>query len=307
MIKQIKIYFIFIISITISLIQATNEGEMKYRELTPEEKIIIIGKGTEQSFTGEYLHNEESGIYHCKRCNSPLYKSDYKFDSSCGWPAFDDEIKGAIKRNVDNDGIRTEIVCANCDAHLGHIFKGEKLTDNNIRHCVNSISLIFIPASHQVAYFGAGCFWGVEHLFKQAAGIISTEVGYMGGHTKQPSYEEVCQDKTGHAEAVKIVFDSGKTNFEKIVKIFFEIHDFTQLNRQGPDFGEQYRSVIFYTSETQKIIAENVMQELVNRKYDVMTRLEKQTTFWTAEEYHQNYYEKNGKTPYCHFYKKLFE
>ena len=121
------------------------EEEMQHNELTPEEESVIVHKGTETPFTGKYYAFWERGTYVCKRCNSPLYSSESKFNSGCGWPSFDDEIPGAVKRNVDADGVRTEITCAKCGAHLGHVFVGEGFTNKNVRHCVNSLSINFFP------------------------------------------------------------------------------------------------------------------------------------------------------------------
>jgi peptide methionine sulfoxide reductase msrA/msrB len=288
----------------------SGDKNMQYNELTPEEKRVLIDKGTEMPFSGEYFDHWEKGSYTCKRCDAPLYKSDSKFDAQCGWPSFDDEIPGAVKRQPDADGMRTEILCANCGAHLGHVFLGEGFTDKNTRHCVNSISMNFVPdkkaEEYEKAYFAGGCFWGVEYFFQNAKGVISTTVGYMGGHKDNPSYHEVCDGNTGHAEAIEVVYDPAVTSYEEMAKLFFETHDPTQVNRQGPDIGEQYRSAVFYTDEDQKKIAEKLIGILKDKGYKVATELVETGPFWKAEEYHQDYYEKKNGTPYCHAYEKRF-
>lgn len=295
----------------LAIMTSKGQDASKYKTLTAEEEKIIVGKGTERPFTGQYNEHTKEGNYNCKRCGEPLYKSDDKFDGHCGWPSFDDEIPGAIIRKLDADGRRTEILCSNCDAHLGHIFEGEHFTDKNIRHCVNSISLSFeaikLPAeNYDTTYFASGCFWGTQYHLQKKDGVISTEVGYMGGHSDKPTYEQVCTGQTGHAETVKVIFDSNKISYEELTKLFFETHDQSQLNRQGPDIGTQYRSVIFYNSETEKKTAEKLITELEKKGFTVVTELSHAITFWTAENYHQNYYENKGGSPYCHIYQKKF-
>jgi peptide methionine sulfoxide reductase msrA/msrB len=156
------------------------------------------------------------------------------------------------------------------------------------------------------AIFAGGCFWGVEYYFKQAKGVLSTSVGYTGGHKSNPTYREVSYEDTGHAEAVEVTYDPDVTTYEDITKLFFEIHDPTQVNRQGPDIGEQYRSEIFYLNDEQKKIANKLIQELKAKGYNVATKLTKAGNFWKAEDYHQDYYRKTGSTPYCHRYTKRF-
>ena len=281
-----------------------NNTPMKLNPLSKEEQNVILNKGTERPFTGEYTDKFTKGTYVCKQCNSPLYESDSKFHSGCGWPSFDDEIKGAVKKTVDADGRRTEITCATCGGHLGHVFYGEGLTEKDTRHCVNSISMLFVEATSKKemakAIFAGGCFWGVEYYFQKAKGVISTQVGYTGGFTENPTYKEVCAHKTGHIEALEVTYDPSLTTYEELAKLFFEIHDSTQANGQGNDVGPQYLSVVFYFDDTQKITSEKLISQLKINGYKVATQLKKATKFWPAEEYHQQYYEKEGGTPYCH-------
>ncbi|TQV86406.1 bifunctional methionine sulfoxide reductase B/A protein [Aliikangiella coralliicola] len=292
----------------------------KLNPLSPEEKRVIIDKGTERPFTGKYNEFSEGGIYTCKQCDAPLYRSEDKFISHCGWPSFDDEISGAIRREVDADGRRTEILCANCGGHLGHVFSGEGLTEKNIRHCVNSISMNFVSSDEidannknsnndkptNSAYFAGGCFWGVEHLMQQQAGVVSAVSGYMGGQTDNPTYEQVCSKTTGHLEVVEINYHSDEVDFETLAKLFFEIHDPTQTDGQGPDKGSQYLSAIFYNNNDEKQISEKLIDILRTKGYDVATQLLPVDTFWKAEDYHQDYYQKNGHSPYCHRYEAKF-
>lgn len=275
--------------------------KFELNELSEEEKAVIIGKGTEKPFSGKYNNFFEGGIYSCRRCGQGLYRSTDKFRSDCGWPSFDDEISGAVSRKSDADGIRTEILCSRCGAHLGHVFKGEKLTHKNIRHCVNSISLDFVPEiSLETAYFAGGCFWGVEYYFRNELGVLSVVSGYMGGEKENPTYKEVCTGKTGHAETVKILFDKRKTSYETLAKLFFEIHDPEQVNRQGPDIGNQYRSAVFYCSEEQGKIISDLIDTLKNKGIKVATQVVQAKKFYPAEDYHQRYYFRAGKEPYCH-------
>jgi len=166
-----------------------NFKKMEFNKLTPEEERVILHKETERPYTGEYLNHKAEGVYLCKRCDAELYRSTDKFDSHCGWPSFDDEIAGAVKRVPDADGRRTEIICNNCGAHLGHVFLGEGFTDKQTRHCVNSISLRFIPAKLEgvfTAYFASGCFWGTEYFFMKAPGVKRPALALWGDTWRTP-------------------------------------------------------------------------------------------------------------------------
>jgi peptide methionine sulfoxide reductase msrA/msrB len=290
--------------------QPQNQGKMSYKKLTPEEERVIIHKGTEASYSGKYENFYQEGTYVCKRCGAPLYTSGSKFDAGCGWPSFDDAIPSAVKRIPDPDGMRTEIICANCGAHLGHVFTGEGFTPKNTRYCVNSISMDFIPAGQEkqtdTAIFAGGCFWGVEYYLQKAKGVISVVSGYTGGTKDHPTYEEVCSGKTGHYEAVEVAFDPKQISYEELAKLFFEIHDPTEWNHQGPDYGIQYRSAVFYRNEEQRTVTEKLIAQLKKNGYNVVTEVKPASVFWKAEAYHQDYYEHKGTLPYCHGYVKRF-
>ncbi|MBG0858951.1 MAG: bifunctional methionine sulfoxide reductase B/A protein [Bacteroidales bacterium] len=310
--KKIAKNIIFtILFITIMNNGSYSQEKLPLNILSRTESAVIEKKGTEIPFTGKYTSFKGEGTYICKKCGAALYHSTDKFESDCGWPSFDAEIKGAVDRYPDPDGMRTEIVCHSCRAHLGHVFTGERFTPKNIRHCVNSISLDFVPARleegrYGTAIFAGGCFWGVEYYLQKTPGVISVTSGYTGGHVRNPSYKQVCTGTTGHAEAVKVIFDPDKTTYEKILRLFLEIHDPTQVGRQGPDIGDQYRSEIFYLNDEQRMAAEKNLAILKSKGFKIATAVTMASEFYEAEEYHQDYYFNNGKLPYCHAYVKRF-
>lgn len=272
---------------------------------------IIADKKTEQPYTGDYDSFTGVGTYLCRQCGLALFRSQMKFHSGCGWPSFDGEITDAVMQIPDQDGQRTEIVCARCQAHLGHVFTGEGFTTSNLRHCVNSLSMDYVPDLNVTdtaeAIFAAGCFWGVEYYFKKLPGVLKTEVGFTGGHKLSPTYEEVCIGNTGHYEAIRIIYDPTKVSYENLAKYFFEIHDPTQIDGQGPDRGSQYLSAIFYYDEEQRITAEELIMQLKQQGYAIATHVLPVSIFERAADYHQDYYSKTGQQPYCHHYVKRFD
>jgi len=278
-----------------------------------EETYRITQKaGTEAPFCGTLLDNKTEGVYCCVVCGLPLFSSDDKFTSGTGWPSFFQPFDPEHVAEISDNSlgmVRTEIECARCGSHLGHVFP-DGPPPTGMRHCLNSASLVFyengterpaasMPVATETAYFAGGCFWGVEHYFQMGDGVLSAESGYMNGSKKDPTYKEVCTGTTGHAESVKVVFDPARISYERLLEAFFVMHDPTQLNRQGPDYGSQYRSGVYTTSDGQKAAAEAYIASIKGKFRDpIVTEVEPADTFYVAEEYHQDYIANTGRA--CH-------
>jgi peptide methionine sulfoxide reductase msrA/msrB len=310
--------------------QVTKESKSGY-DLTPltKEQIAAIVKtldpiavdvtqhaGTERAGTGKYANEHRKGLYVSAVGGLPLFRSDDKFESGTGWPSFTQPIDpGHVI--LRPDGGRTEVLDARSGAHLGHVFDDGPAPTGK-RYCMNSAALKFIPDGQplplesqpipkedkmekktEVAYFAGGCFWGVEDVFDQTSGVIKAESGYMGGKTKNPSYEDVCTHTTAHAETVRVTYDPAKITYQELLKVFFDNHDPTTMNRQGPDVGDQYRSAIFAADDAQKKAALEYIATLSKTPRFEGRKIVTQVndpgpTFWLAEDYHQDYHKKHG-------------
>lgn len=277
----------------------------KQATLTPEVNRIVSDKGTEAPFSSSYHQQKKgSGTFLCRRCGLALFRGDDQFISACGWPSFDDAVADHVKEQLDADGQRIEIVCCRCDGHLGHVFRGEQLTNKNQRYCLNGLSLDFVSnqqvTDSEEAIYAGGCFWGMEYYFEQCPGVLKTEAGYSGGHIDHPSYEQICSGNGGHLEVLRVVYDPKHIDYEQLSRLFFEIHDPTQRDGQGPDIGQQYLSAVFYFNRQQQQIIDRLINELLANGYQVATKLLSATIFWPAEDYHQHYYQYKQQQPYCH-------
>ncbi|MGV8087337.1 MAG: bifunctional methionine sulfoxide reductase B/A protein [Candidatus Woesearchaeota archaeon] len=272
--------------------------------------------GTEPAFNNAYWNNHQPGIYVDTNTGEPLFTSLDKFDSGTGWPSFTKPItNSSVEEKIDNTlGITRTEVRTNA-SHLGHVF--DDGPNGKLRYCINSAALKFISYSdmekegyaelkilfpYKKATFAGGCFWGVEKILEDIPGIIDVVSGYTGGITENPTYKQVSTGKTEHAESVQVTFDPNIITYEELLDYFWRLHDPTQEDRQGPDVGTQYRSVIFYHDEEQRIIAEDSKKAFDAKKIfnrPAVTQIVPAEQFYPAEEYHQDYYD-NHPGLVCH-------
>ncbi len=303
------------------------------RRLTAAQFVVLRSKGTERPFCGTLLDNKQKGIYYCVGCKLPLFSSDAKFNSGTGWPSFFQTIATenvTMQADREHGMERVEILCARCDGHLGHVFDdGPRPT--GLRFCLNSESLGFTPSDETAsladpaadaapaadggakavsgkkatAVVAGGCFWCTEAAFEQLDGVLDVESGYTGGAAETANYRRVCNGDTGHAEAIRITFDPQQISYDRLLDVFFDAHDPTQLNGQGADTGTQYRSAIFFASADEKQAAAAKIETLTAERAfrrPIVTTLEPLEVFYPAEEYHQDYARNNPEQPYIQFH-----
>jgi peptide methionine sulfoxide reductase msrA/msrB len=309
--------------------------------LSPTQYKVTQKEGTEPPFKNEYWDNKKPGLYVDVVSGEPLFSSLDKFDSGTGWPSFTRPLEPDNLTTREDRSLwsaRTEVRSKHAGSHLGHVFP-DGPAPTGMRYCMNSAALRFVPVERlaaegygrylplfetprpatgaagkaartegsdrrQVAVLAGGCFWGMEEILRGIPGVIETEVGYTGGTTPDATYDKVKAGRTGHAEAIRVVFDPERLSYEDLLGVFFRMHDPTTLNRQGNDIGTQYRSAIFYADEIQRRAAEAVkarVEAAGKWKRPIVTEILPASEFWTAEAYHQDYLEKNPGGYTCHF------
>jgi peptide methionine sulfoxide reductase msrA/msrB len=298
-------------------------------QLTPEQYRCTQLSETEKPFTNQYWNHKEDGIYVDVVSGEPLFSSKAKYDSGTGWPSFTEPLnRSAVKtlKDTSHGMVRREVRSSKANSHLGHVFD-DGPGPTRLRYCINSASLRFVPLlglkqeklgiylfefadklNLQIATLAGGCFWGLEKLLGEIDGVYETRVGYSGGIDLSAGYDDVKTGRTGHAETVQVLFDPRKVSYEKILGVFFRIHDPTTLNQQGNDRGTQYRSVIFAHSPEQTKTAEKVIAKVdASKKWvsKVVTRIESFRGFVVAEPEHQKYLTQNPKGYTCHFDRKF--